>query len=201
MMEDQNKIKLTTSEKRKWNTIDLADLVDATYNLSTEDYDDVKKFEFRNLVDKYVSNLKKKNKILFEFSARHNITAEYLLEAARGGLGCKEMTYEKVDSNELQNYLYSIHHDNRFRHRPHQDTKDLSDHLTNTALGGDRPYTFPLGQFLNEQVIKMLIEFWELVEAGHADKITEHLAKALGRDPITIKDFFKDNKDQFKRLK
>jgi hypothetical protein len=204
MMEDQNKIKLIIDKKSKWNTIDLADLVDATYNLSNQDYndDETNKTEFKNLADKYVFNLKKKNKTLFEFTARHNMTAEQLVETASEGLGPKEMTYEKVASNELFDYLNRIHHDNRFRHRPHQIAQDLSDRLSNAAaLGEDRPYTFPLGQFLNDQVIKMLIESEELVNAGHGDKMTEHLAKALDRYPITIKHFFKYNRDQFRRLR
>lgn len=209
MMEDQNKIKLNVAKKSKWNTIDLADLVDATYNLSSKDYNDddqnkdvQRKSGLKNSIDKYVLNIKKKNKTMFEFTGRHNITAEELVKRASEDLDVKEMTYEKVDKNELYDYLNRIHHDNRFRHRPSQKEKDLSDCLTNfSAPGENRHYTFPLGQFLNKEVINMLIEFWEMADADLADKTTEHLAKALERDPVTIKQFFKHNRDQFRRLK
>ncbi len=56
MIEDENQLIFTVDKDCKWNIIDLADLLDAVYNLSSSDY----KEEYDNLGQQYVSNLRKK---------------------------------------------------------------------------------------------------------------------------------------------
>lgn len=226
MIEDENKIKLPVKKSTKFGSIDLADLVDAVYNLShnPESFSNhissaatgaatQKQEQFNNLGQLYVSNLKKKNQTVFEFTPRHNFTAEQLVEYASKGLEREDMTYEKVDSAKLYGYLSHIHNDNRFRARPIQHANDIftassatrknsnNDDNNSMDLVADRPYTFPLGQYLNENQIKTIIEFWDLIELMNSDKTTDDLEKALDRKPQDVYHFFKRNKDQFRHLR
>jgi hypothetical protein len=205
MVEDENKIELTVGKKTKFGSIDLADLVDAVYNLSNDENcvsneqqsaAKGKETAITNLGQLYVSNLKKKNQTVFEFTPRHNITAEQLVEYASKALERENMTYEQIDSAKLYDYLHRIHNDNRFRARPIQHANDII-----TDLDADRPYTFPLGQYLNDNQIKTLIEFWNLVDMINTDKVSDDLVKALDRKPQDVYHFFKRNKDQFRRLR
>ncbi|KAG2198423.1 hypothetical protein INT47_009000 [Mucor saturninus] len=186
MIEDNNEIRLTVHKKAKWGTIDLGDLVDAVYNLS--DPSGVEQTGKESLGQLYVSNLKKKNCTLFQFTPRHNFSAEQLVHDASQGLEREDMTYEKTDASRLKDYLRGIQNDNRFRERPHHHTVD-------------RPYTFPLGRYLKKGVIETLMEYLDFIDKGKADIETNQLADALGRDPQDVRHFFKDNRDQFRHLR
>lgn len=184
MMEDENQIKLTVHKKAKWGCIELADMVDAVYNLS----DNPNEQGETNLGQIYVSNLKKKNCTLFRFTARHNFSAEQLVEHASQGLERSNMTYEKIDSDSMFDYLRRLHKDNRFRVRPHHSSMD-------------RPYTFPLGRYLNDEHIETLIEYLQLIDRGKADITTDTLTDALDHEPQDIGKFFKKNRNQFNLLR
>lgn len=190
MIEDNNEIQLTIHKKAKWGSIDLGDLVDATYNLSNpSNTNDAQQTGKDNLGQWYVSNLKKKNCTLFQFTPRHNFSAEQLVKDASQGLERSEdMTYEKTDASRLIDYLRGMKNDNRFRERPHHRTMD-------------RPYTFPLGYYLKEGVIETLIEYLDFIDNGKANITTEQLAQALDREPQDVRHFFKKNRDQFRHLR
>lgn len=203
MIEDENKICLPVEKSREWGSIDLADYLDAVYNISSEDYDEKSGQAFHNLGEQYVTILRKKNKRSFQFTASHNVTALEIVKAVSHGLDKPDMTYEKVKSNKMFDYLNSIQDDNRFRERPSQQVIDASflDDDSDVDIARDRPYTFPLGKYLNKDCIETLIEAWELLDSGKADKITDQLEKALHRKPLNVEDFFKRNRDQFRRLR
>lgn len=196
MMEDENKICLTVHHKKsKWGSIDLADMVDAVYNLS----DSENKQNFNNLGQLYISNLKKNNRNLFEFTPRHNFSAEQLVDNASKGLERKNMTYERIDSDRMFNYLRRIQNDNRFRGRLYQQPNAIIE--ANNESDADRPYTFPLGRYLNDNHIETLIEYLHLIDQGKTDKTSDDLIDALGRDPQDLFQFFKRNRDQFRRFR
>lgn len=204
MIEDENQIIFTADKECKWSMIDLADLVDAVYNLSSEEYDQLSS-TCSNLGQYYAANLhKKKNITLFEFTGTHKITPKDAIKAASHGLQREGMTYKVVDEEVMYDYLYRIHNDNRFRQRPIQHANDISvslDHDNTNYLAKDRPYTFPLGRYLNKNLIQTLIEYWEVVGTGKADIITDQLEKAIHRKPQDLHEFFKNNQDQFRRLR
>lgn len=201
MMEDKNKIQLPVHDKAEFGSIDLADLVDAIYNLSAfpeqDSHDDGGGFV--SLAQLYVANLKKKNKTLFEFTPRHTITPKELAQSAADGLERKNMTYETVSPETLYDYLRRIHNDNRFRQRPLQRATDTVERQLN--LREDRPYTFPLGRYLNDHVIQGILEYWKMADAGKEKHATDDLEKAIDRHPTTVDQFFKNNRDQFNRLR
>lgn len=199
MIEDKNRIQLPVHEKAKFGSIDLTDLVDAVYNLSAFPEQDSDDRHVANLAQLYTAHLRKKNKTLFEFTPRHNITPRDLVQSAADGLERKNMTYEKVGPETLYDYLRRIHNDNRFRQRPIQRATDIVEHQL--RLKEDRPYTFPLGRYLNDCVIEGILEYWEMADAGKEERSTDDLEKAIGRHPTTVDQFFKNNRDQFDRLR
>ncbi|KAI8091905.1 hypothetical protein BDF21DRAFT_490581 [Thamnidium elegans] len=177
MIEDHDQIQLTIKKHKEWCSIDLGDLATAVFNLSYPDY---------------CQDRPKKNQILFKFTGRHIITAEQLVEYASEGLERKSMTYKQFDSQEMYNYLHRIHGDNRFRERPNHHS---------LIEGKDRSYLFPLGEYLNDNCIKTLIEYWNFVDTKGSDKTSDDLEQALRAKSQTLKKFFKNNKDQFQRLR
>lgn len=202
-IEDDNKICLPIEKDREWGSVDLADFLDGVYNISSEDYDKKNEQSFHNLAEQYVSVLRKKNKRLFQFTASHKVTASKVVKAASHGLHKPDMTYEKIKADKLINYLRNLQDDNRFRERPIQQVIDSSfmNIDSDEDLARDRPYTFPLGKYLNDDFIQTLIELWELIDSSKAVIITDELEKALHRKPLNIEDFFKRNRDQFRRLR
>ncbi|KAI8646801.1 hypothetical protein BD408DRAFT_380072 [Parasitella parasitica] len=196
MIEDENKIKLPVHEKAEFGSIDLADLVDAVYNLSSFPTDEA---VYSSLAHLYITNLRKKNKTLFEFTPSSNITPEQLIKAASEGLERKDMTYEKISPKTLYDYLRRIHNDNRFRQRPIQSATDIVVHKP--QLKEDRPYTFPLGRYLNDIAIEGILEYWKLADSNKQAHVSGDLEKAIDRRPTTVYKFFKHNRDQFSRLR
>ncbi|KAI8079678.1 uncharacterized protein B0P05DRAFT_470063 [Gilbertella persicaria] len=166
MMDDENAIQLPIGEHTKWQTIDLADLVDAVYRLS-------------------LPGKRDENKTLFEFTLDHNMTSKEIVEAAQKGLD-QQIKFKQVDPNVFKDYLKRMHHDNRFKKRPFS--------------GSDRPYTFPLGQYLHHETIETLVEWFELMEQEEI-KPTSDLQDAIETRPQSIQDFFKQNRNQFRRLR
>lgn len=202
LIEDENKIELPMRETTEFGLIDLTDLVDAAYNISSfsDTANDLPLQIYNNLAQLCIANLRKKNKTLFEFTPRHNTTPEQLIQAASGGLERENMTYEKTSPENMYDYLHRIHNDNRFRQRPiHQRATDIvEDQL---KLKEDRPYTFPLGRYLNDCVIEVIVEYWKLANSGKEQHETDDLERAIGRYPTTVNQFFKHNRDQFNRLR
>ncbi|KAI9478019.1 MAG: hypothetical protein EXX96DRAFT_484746, partial [Benjaminiella poitrasii] len=192
MIEDENKIQLPVRKDSKWGTINLADLVDAVFNLSVPPKDNT------NLSRAIIEELKKKNKTMFEFTPDHDtITAKELVKAASKGLEVTgDLQYEQVKPKDMMAYLQRIHNDNRFRHRP-----------TSSVSGQARPgheerhYTFPLGKYFNDNVIKALVEYWEFADKGYTDMTHDDLRNALDKSPESIEKFFEHNQNQFKRLR
>ncbi|KAI8882679.1 hypothetical protein K501DRAFT_250920 [Backusella circina FSU 941] len=178
MFEDKNQMRLSVNEESKWSSTDLADIVDAVYSLSfTDIYSD--------------SSEKNKNKTLFIFTPKDTLTARDVVSAANEGLN-KNMTYDMVKQKELTIYLQEIHNDNRFRTRPFEQLESLKK---------DRPYTFPLGKYLTNTYIDTLLEWWLLSDDRFTDVTSDDLRRALGCPPHTIKQFFKQNSDQFRLLR
>ncbi|CEP13712.1 hypothetical protein [Parasitella parasitica] len=196
MIEDENKIKLPVHEKAEFGSIDLADLVDAVYNLSSFPAEEA---VYSNLAHLYITNLRKKNKTLFEFTPSGTITPGQLVKAASVGLERKDMTYEKISPETLYDYLRRIHNDNRFRQRPIQSATDIVVHKP--ILKEDRPYTFPLGRYLNDIVIEGILEYWTLADSNKQSHVSDDLEKAIDRRPTAVGKFFKHNRDQFSRLR
>lgn len=178
MIDDENEIRLPVDKKSRWGTIDLSDLAEAVYLLSEP-------------TDKCHEQQQEKNQTLFRLTPRENYTAQDLVEYASEGLEQENMTYKKIDSEKMYNYLHRIHQDNRFRERPVVFLFDQQDPAS----------TFPLGKYLNDNFIQTLIEYWELANHDGLDITSKDLESILGRHPCHLKKFFEMNRDQFRRLR
>ncbi|KAI9278050.1 hypothetical protein BY458DRAFT_503637 [Sporodiniella umbellata] len=124
---------------------------------------------------------RQKNRTLFELTpSDHTLNATALITAANQGLD-REMTYQQLKPVEMTHYLERIHNDSRFR-------------------GGLPGNALPLGQYLNKYSIGTLLDYWALSECGHTDKITDDLKNAIGRLPMALENFFRENRHHFTKL-
>ncbi|OBZ81815.1 hypothetical protein A0J61_10136 [Choanephora cucurbitarum] len=186
MIDDRQAIMLPVAKDKKWQTIDLGDLVDAVYNLSAGE--DKSSMCFSQLL---VSNLRKENQTVFELTLPDNFTSSELAASAGQGLQRHSLKFEQTKAEDVVQYLERIHRDNRFKERPTVVPSSDRDH----------PSTFPLGQYLHKGVIKTLIEWWQLIDEGYSIKPTDQLERAINKKPRSIRAFFEVNRDQFRRLR
>ncbi|KAI8147960.1 hypothetical protein BJV82DRAFT_594075 [Fennellomyces sp. T-0311] len=182
MVEHENTLRMPVKKGTKMAMVDLGDVVEAVYNLSVKD---VQQEDNRSFLTRYVfPNTPAKNQTLFEFTPTQVLTVEQLAEQMGQGLE-KDQTlqYGEINASDLRRYLESTRDDERFRR-------------------GDREneYLFPIGPFMNDATIDTLMERWQLANQGLVDKVTHDLERALHRPPMTLNEFFRRNRENFRRL-
>ncbi|KAI8994464.1 hypothetical protein BDB01DRAFT_715167 [Pilobolus umbonatus] len=178
MIDDHKQIALPVQQKDKWGTICLQDTVDAVYKLSLDDSDR----------DTEATNAKKKNKFVFEFTARDNITGDTLAKDASEGLDTK-ISFKDISEEDYSHYLRDLRNDNRFKERPDSFRDDIS------------YYMFPLGRYLNDHTIAFMVEHWRYIDRIGPVPITKDLGHAIKGQEDTIRDFFSRNKEQFRHIR
>ncbi|KAI8372875.1 uncharacterized protein BYT42DRAFT_594778 [Radiomyces spectabilis] len=177
MVEGQNVLPLPVKKNAKWGCIDLHDVVGAMVQLSKRH-------------DK--SSIFSGERKLWQFTPKQNFSSEELCRQMAQGLGRDEMQYRETKPNETKEYLTKMREDKRFKERPQQHE---------LAGESDKPYTFPLGKYLNEVCIETIIEWWQLANENKVDITTNDLQEALQRQPTEVLEFFKNNRDNFRRLR
>ncbi|KAI8343501.1 hypothetical protein BC941DRAFT_343535 [Chlamydoabsidia padenii] len=175
-LESQNQLPLPIKKDKKWNTVDLQDILEAIVKLA-------KKNQQQGFFED------QKNKQELQFTPRQNYNMEELTKQIGQGLGNTDIKFKQVSHSEMEKMLREMRDDKRFKHRPESSARH------------DKPYTFPLGRYLNNELIQTLCEIWELANQGCMDIVTNDLKELLGRDPQDIQSFFKNNRDQFHDLR
>ncbi|SAM09042.1 hypothetical protein [Absidia glauca] len=197
-LEERNVLRLPVKKDRKWSTVDLYDSVDAIVKLSNETRQGSPQGLTSALGNLFVGG--HLNKQVYQFTPRKWITVKELTEEIGEGLQRDSIKYEEVDTQEFKKILQELRDDHRFKERPN---KNMPNDPTPPAGGNrqDRPFTFPLGRYLNDPYIETLIEVMDLVNQGQHEHATDDLKQILGREPQDIKSFFKNNRRQFQDLR
>ncbi|KAI8990081.1 hypothetical protein BDB01DRAFT_718280 [Pilobolus umbonatus] len=173
---NDNKICLPVKKDVKWNTVDLNDVIDAIFQL-------VVRHGERNATSKHI----------FCFTGVENLTTEKIVKEIGQGLDQGNLEYHEVKPEKMEEWLKKKREDKQFKKRPDN----------NNEFGGGRDgyWSIPLGKFLNGQKIELIMEYWCLVNRNKLDIVTHDLKDALQRQPNTLKEYFKVNRQQFKEFR
>ncbi|KAI8066652.1 hypothetical protein BC940DRAFT_301965 [Gongronella butleri] len=180
MIEGQGVLRLPIQEGQKWTPVDLQDVIEAFVQLSK-----------RGQQPRGVAFGLEAAKELYQFTPTQVRPINELTREIAQGLDRGELRYETASKEQTRKWLQQMRDDNRFRHRP--DNKAESRR--------DRPFTFPLGRYLNDEMIDTILEVWQLANDGQMDIVTNDLKQVLGKEPQDIKQYFKSNRQQFRDLR
>lgn len=194
---ERNVLRLPIKKDKKWSTVDLNDTVDAIVKLSNQNQQGSPQGLASALGNLFVGG--HLNKQVYQFTPRKWITVEEMTGEIGEGLQQDSIKYKEVSNQDFTQFLQELRDDNRFKERP--DENMPNDPTPAGGDGHDRPFTFPLGRYLNDPYIQTMIEVVDLVNQGHYEDTTDDLKQILGREPQDIKSFFKNNRRQFKDLR
>ncbi|KAI8137751.1 hypothetical protein BJV82DRAFT_583409 [Fennellomyces sp. T-0311] len=186
MIEDRNRLELPVGPERKWSSVDVRDVAEAVYRLSRQNGPQQGVF-FGNLGEQR----------LRQFTGRAARNGQEIAREYSQALNREEQVqYRQIQPQELENYLNGIRDDQRFSDRPRE--RAGGDDEKNRR---DRPHSFPLGRFLNQEFIRLIVEFYGLADRGNTELTTNDLQQALGRQPQELREYFENNRDNFNRLR
>ncbi|KAF7731250.1 hypothetical protein EC973_000666 [Apophysomyces ossiformis] len=182
MADSENVIRFPVNKDQRWGVVNVSEAVEAIYRLSRE-----------NRADRFIGPIQK-NKQLFQFTPRRNLNGSEMARAMGKSLqGKREIRYDEWKAEDMSRYLQRVREDRRFRERPHEEKNKIGERR-------DRPHHFPLGDHLNNQLIELMLEFWQLANRGQLDIVKDDLKQALERDPQDLNEYFENNRDNFRRL-
>ncbi|KAI9495670.1 hypothetical protein BDB00DRAFT_972643 [Zychaea mexicana] len=176
MAEEKQALCLPVKKDAKFGCVDLRDVVDAIANLVRE---------------KMGQPSFASQKQMYQFTPPQNFKGE---EIARGmamvvDKSPEEFKFQQIDKKEWQKYMRERREDHRFKERPQEEQ------------GTEKPYTMPIGRYFNDDLVEMLYEWFELASQGHADVTTKDLQEVLQHEPRDLQEYFKSNRDQFRRFR
>ncbi|KAI8878433.1 hypothetical protein K501DRAFT_195909 [Backusella circina FSU 941] len=179
-IENDNKLSLPIEKSDKWCAVDLNDFCEGMWRLAR----------------KHQEGSDISSKKTFNFCADHARSTEDHVRDMGKGLNRDELRFNSISENEMRQYLKQMREDEHFRERP-KHSRDES----NSRRERDTFSTLPLGRFLNDQCIETMEEFWKSASEGYQNLKCDDLKDVLEREPQNLKHFFKNNRENFKRLK
>lgn len=180
MLQEYSKLCLPISEQEEWGAIDMCDMVDAIFNVARK-----ARYQMASRQSFFAA------KLLYLFTPERNWRGPQVARMFGENLDMgREIEYLRNSQDAMRQYLQRIRDDRRFRDRPQQ-----------VPGGADRPYTFPLGRYLNDDTIEFVLETYEMANQGMTNVITKDLLEELDRQPQDLRHFFRNNRDQFQRLR
>lgn len=182
-IEDKNMLCLPVNKDAKWGTVNLNDVVEGVFCLAKKEHERSRGIQTDSSFNKQVWN----------FTAPRTCKTEEMVHEVKEGLGMEKLQYKHIQEDEFRQYLEHMKSDKRFKERP--DSKERFGH------GRDGWWSVPVGKFLNEENIETTMEYLRLACKGHLDYSSEDLRRVLDRNPLDLKEYFKINRDMFKRFK
>ncbi|KAI8146435.1 hypothetical protein BJV82DRAFT_598518 [Fennellomyces sp. T-0311] len=174
MAEQKKALCLPTKQDAKWGTIDLRDSVDAIANL-------VREGMRRSVYEKQ----------LLRFTPSENMRSSDIARGMAVALdkSPEEVKFKQIEMQEWQKYMHQLRDDKRFKERPRGEE------------GTEKPYTMPIGRYLVDECVKELGEWLELASRGKLDVTSKDLQEVLQHEPRDLQEYFKSNRDQFRRFR
>lgn len=113
--------------------------------------------------------------------------------AARG-----EITFSQISAKEMREYLETT-----AGIRTGGPSSWLESIVRRFTVGGphrDRPGLVPdPHKHLTAVAIDMTMQYFEMIKEGHMAKVTNDLRDLVGREPLDLKEFFYENRHEFRR--
>jgi hypothetical protein len=178
-IENENKLSLPVEKRQKWCAVDLNDVCEGMWRLARQ--------------QQGCSDSTRKN--TYNFCADHARSTEDHVQDMGKGLNREDLQFNQISGKEMLQYLQKMRDNKHFRERPQHRLEESGRRERDTFA------TLPLGRFLNDQCIETMEEFWRSANEGYQDLKCDDLKGILDREPQNLKNFFKSNRDNFKRLK
>lgn len=184
MVEDHGKLRVNVNEESKFAPVNMIDILDASIkvacrNTSTQEY---------GVCDQY-------NQKTLQLTGSQAVSAKEMANDLSRALDGTDISFEKISIDEMKRYFEDIRQDQRLL----ISSMKLSENTSQESqTKHDKDNLVPRGKYLTDPVINCILSFLELVRENQVNQTTSDLRKVTGSDPISLKNFFKDNRDQFR---
>ncbi|KAG1056045.1 hypothetical protein G6F43_002023 [Rhizopus delemar] len=178
-IENENVVALPAKENANWGSVDVNDVLNAICMLAKEHE---KRTDSTSL-----------HKKLYQFTPSRIMTSKENVHEIAKGLERAEIKYVEISESEMKKYLHRMKDDSRF--------KEHQGHHEGGSWDHDGRWSIPIGKYLNDCAIEMIIEIWSMINAGKQDLRTNDLKMVLNTEPRTLKEYFKKNRSQFHQFK
>ena len=184
MVEDHGKLRVNVNEDSKFAPVNMIDILDASIkvacrNTSTQEY---------GVCDQY-------NQKTLQLTGSHAVSAKEMANDLSRALDGTDISFEKISIDEMKRYFEDIRQDQRLL----ISSMKLSENISQESqTKHDKDNLVPRGKYLTDPVINCILSYLELVRENQVNQTTSDLRKITGNDPISLKNFFKDNRDQFR---
>ncbi|KAG0341115.1 hypothetical protein BG000_010170 [Podila horticola] len=182
VVKDQGEFPLTLENNSQMAPIDASDVLSSIENIVTT-------YCRRHHGSKGVEDSEEtapfgghRNKV-YTLTGPAKITAEDLVHELTEATG-QNVKFKKVSQDELRRYLESL----KNRGWPKEEDADAED------IDALHHHYAP-----NDATIKLILEEFELINRGEASFVSGDLEKIIGRKGKTSRDFFRKEKDAFKK--
>ncbi|KAL0140411.1 hypothetical protein V8B55DRAFT_1384535 [Mucor lusitanicus] len=182
-LEGDNCLCLPVEKNKKFTSLDLNDVVEGVYRLAKKQRE---RFAGRQIELQF-------KKQVYEFTCPKALNGEEMAREIGEGLGRHDLKFQHVSENDMKKQLEHIKKDGRFKERP--------DQRGDFKKGRDGFWAFPINKYIHESKINTMMEWWHLANKGELDMHSDELRHILDREPHSLKKYFEENRDQFKRFK
>ncbi|GAB5586611.1 hypothetical protein Unana1_01511 [Umbelopsis nana] len=184
MIEDAGKLRLNVNEDSKFAPVSMIDVMDATIkiacrNTSTEEY---------GVCDQY-------NRKTLNLTGSQAITAKEMANELSRAVNDSKISFERISFDQMKKYFEDIREHQRMLLSSMQAQESSG---VDTVRQHDNKHLIPQGKYLTDPVINTILGYLELVKDNHFNHTTSDVHKVTGNDPISLKNFFKENRDQFR---
>lgn len=183
-IEGENMVCLPVKKDAKWGSVNMIECVEGIFQLCKKQH----QHNRGEQVDPFFTG-----KQLWEFTLHRSMKTEEMAKQIGEGLGRDQMKYEEMSTKDFRNHLERMKQDRRFQDRPDSEGK--------LHEGRDGWWSVPIGKFLNDENIETTVEYLQLACGGRVEHSSDDLRKLLDRSPQELKQYFKVNRDMFKRFK
>ncbi|KAL7317806.1 hypothetical protein PS15m_004110 [Mucor circinelloides] len=182
-IEGENRLPLPVDKNKKFTSLDLNDVVEGVYRLAKKQRE---RFAGRQIEEQF-------KKQIYEFTCPKPLNGEEMAREIGEGLDRHDMKFQHISESDMKKQLEHIKKDERFKERP--------DQRGDFKKGRDGFWSFPINKFIHQCKIETMMEWWRLANKGQLDMHTDDLRHILDREPHSLKKYFEENRDQFKRFK
>jgi len=178
-VEAKGEFPLYIGQDRKFAPIRIADLSCAVKDIVREN-------ENTSTVAKMLGGNKHNNQT-YTLTGPESATGPRIVEALNRAVQAN-VTFKDVDRNQMEQVLRSLRDDEPQKQRYTR---------SQAREGADDNRRYFEGQPTDVQILTIL-DFFDYVKAGKADRVTDDLRKITGRDGQRVETFFKDNSSEFR---
>ena len=184
MIEDHGKLRLNVNEDSKFSPVSMNDVLDASIKVACKNQND----EEFSVCDQY-------NQKTLQFTGRDAVSAREIANELSRAVEGRQIQFESISKEEMKQYFEQIRQDQRMLLSSMQVFEKSSQ---DSQTKHDKENLIPQGKYLTDPVINQTLSYLELVRENQVNQVTSDIRKVTGNEPISLKNFFKDNRDQFR---